>query len=173
MLTAAMAAPSAHDDGAAASTSAPPDEPCMICHCSYERPTALPCGHWYCRACLSALPAHGVKEPCERCLPPLEAGRGSDSAVLFQVASRRFVALARQVERSGGVWSKLPDEHQAQLDVIIDLYDAVVSKESASLHGVRSAEHLVLLRKLNHQPVLRPRPPKPTPKAAAPPKADG
>ena len=177
---------------AAPAADAPPDELCLICHCSYERPTPLPCGHWYCRACLSALPAHGVQreQACERCLPPLEAGRGADSDVLFDQACRRFVGVARQVERSGGVWSKLPLDLQEQLDEIISMYDAVVSKERASLHGVRSAEHLELLRKLvelgstihphpqphpqpHHQPHHHHRPPPPPEPPACPSTAAG
>ena len=78
----------------------------------------LPCGHHFCKECVESLRKYGLKQVCPECRAPLP----EKAEELYEQAARRWVVVARQVERRGLSWGTLPAGLRREMDEVIELW---------------------------------------------------
>ena len=103
-------------------TAAAEAEQCLICLEPPSEPTALPCGHSFCTACVVELRAKGVSDACPLCRAPLPPGPEN----LWELGYLVWAKIERAVDPSGTCavdpsgtsisWPPLSASQQGEMD---------------------------------------------------------
>lgn len=111
----------------ASSTAAPTlEEKCIICldHLHEAPACTLPCMHVFHISCVEELRKFGVTQACPLCRAALPPGPKK----IFEDATRRFVAVARKVERRSASWSAPTPSAQQELRAVITGWQAAADQ---------------------------------------------
>ena len=91
-------------------------EECLICLEPPREPTALPCGHAFCTACVVELRAKGVSDACPLCRAPLPPGPEK----LWELGYRVWAKIDRAVRavdpNNTHSWPPLSASQQGEMD---------------------------------------------------------
>jgi hypothetical protein len=98
-------------------------EQCLVCLEPPREPTALPCGHSFCTACVVELRAKGVSDACPLCRAPLPPGPEK----LSELGYRVWAKISRAVDPNHtSSWPPLSTSQQREMDgAIVMLQEAV------------------------------------------------
>jgi len=89
---------------------------CAICQgmLSGASTCTLPCAHAFHKTCVAELRKFGVQQVCPLCRIPLPPG----AKKVYDEATRRFVAIQRQVNQGNTSWSALSPSMQQEMDEV-------------------------------------------------------
>ena len=90
----------------------------------------MPCGHAYCRGCLTELRAKDVAQKCPLCRDSLPPGLDG----LYDLGFRALKRLWGKVDRGEVSWTSLPASEQEEMD------DAVAVLTEAAAQGHMDAQ---------------------------------
>ena len=90
----------------------------------------MPCGHAYCRGCLTELRAKDVAQKCPLCRDSLPPGLDG----LYDLGYRAYSRVKGKVERGEVSWESLPASEQEEMD------DAVAVLTEAAAQGHMMAQ---------------------------------
>ena len=93
-------------------------------------PFQLPCGHAYCRGCLTELRAKDVAQKCPLCRDSLPPGLDG----LYDLGYRAYLKVRGRVDRGEVSWESLPASEQEEMD------DAVAVLTEAAAQGHMMAQ---------------------------------
>ena len=90
----------------------------------------MPCGHAYCRGCLTELRAKDVAQKCPLCRDSLPPGLDG----LYDLGYRAYMRVFGKVDRGEVSWASLPASEQEEMD------DAVAVLTEAAAQGHMEAQ---------------------------------
>jgi tetratricopeptide (TPR) repeat protein len=115
--------------GGGKSAAAGGEEECTICLEALQQPQTMPCGHRFCRGCVTSMLQYGVGEAqvCPLCRAPMPGGQGlyHDASALLTQYNKRFPLAQQSVERLrllGNKTTAVPAEAMGLLAKATDLF---------------------------------------------------